>query len=231
MNWKNHKSVAARCDGFTLIEVLVVVAIVGILASIMIPGISSVRETAQKSKSVAQMRQIVSATLLYAGDHDGALPDRTDLQRAWQLNGSVGVSDAGYVSSLQIDPYLPCMDPVWFDPLTSQAMDREGRIAKTPASARWVARVRYNARLTHDWSFAGLSLPVRLDSIVRPSEALLYYNGNSSGWAGYHDGQGTVGFADGSVRRVDDGASSDKMQISKRYIAIKAGEAFPGFLD
>lgn len=216
--------------GFTLVELLAVIAVIGVLIAILIPVVSMVRTSALRGDSVAQMRQIVAATLLYANDNRGALPDHSDLQSAWQLNATVGLSDSGYVSGKQINPYLPWMDPVWFDPLTSRQMGRAAKIAASPGTAKWVARVRYNSRLTYDWIYVGLSLPVRLVSVVRPSNALLYYNGNSSGWAGYPDQYGTVGFVDGSVRRVRDGSSTESF-ILNTYIAIKGGKPFPGFLQ
>lgn len=55
---------------FTLIELLVVIAIIAILAAILFPVFSQAKEAAKKTKSLAQMRQLSAAVMMYAGDYD-----------------------------------------------------------------------------------------------------------------------------------------------------------------
>ena len=59
---------------FTLIELLTVIAIIGVLASILIPVLGSVRESARSSRCTTNLRQIGMAIQAYASDHKGALP-------------------------------------------------------------------------------------------------------------------------------------------------------------
>ncbi len=59
---------------FTLIELLTVIAIIGILAAILIPVVSSVRETARGAVCQSNLRQWHSAWMMYADDHDGRVP-------------------------------------------------------------------------------------------------------------------------------------------------------------
>ena len=50
---------------FTLVEMLVVVAIIGILIGLLFPALSAVRQAARKSYCSANMRQVILATLTY----------------------------------------------------------------------------------------------------------------------------------------------------------------------
>jgi prepilin-type processing-associated H-X9-DG protein/prepilin-type N-terminal cleavage/methylation domain-containing protein len=63
-----------RTAAFTLIELLTVIAIIGILAAILIPTIASVRATTHQSSCSGNLRQIALATLTYAGENRGQLP-------------------------------------------------------------------------------------------------------------------------------------------------------------
>lgn len=61
-------------SGFSNIELLVVIVIAFILMAILFPVLQSVRATASRAGCVSNMRQIYSAMMIFAGDHDGMLP-------------------------------------------------------------------------------------------------------------------------------------------------------------
>ncbi len=61
--------------GFTLIELLTVIAIIGILAAIIIPTVGTVREKAQRAVDGNNIREILKAAQIYAGDNQDRLPD------------------------------------------------------------------------------------------------------------------------------------------------------------
>ncbi|WP_081721929.1 type II secretion system protein [Geminisphaera colitermitum] len=59
---------------FTLIELLTVIAIIGILAAIIIPVTGRVRESARTAQCASNMRQLAQSMLLYAENNKGVLP-------------------------------------------------------------------------------------------------------------------------------------------------------------
>lgn len=74
--------------GFTLVEFLVVVAVVGALAAITTVAANWAIVAGQQAKCASNLRQIGTAISLYANDNDGWLPGTThehgvDFKQAW----------------------------------------------------------------------------------------------------------------------------------------------------
>ncbi len=61
--------------GFTLIELLVVIAIIAVLAAILFPVFAKAREKARQTACLNNQRQIATAALMWAQDHDELLPE------------------------------------------------------------------------------------------------------------------------------------------------------------
>jgi prepilin-type N-terminal cleavage/methylation domain-containing protein len=60
--------------GFTMIELLLVIAVIAVLATIAYPVFIGILERAKATKDMNNLRQIGIATQLYLNDNDGALP-------------------------------------------------------------------------------------------------------------------------------------------------------------
>lgn len=77
---------SSRKAGFTLVEIMIVVAIIGLLAAIAIPNFVRARETAQKNACINNLRQI-----------DGA-------KEQWALENKKNTGST--VGSTDIAPYI-----------------------------------------------------------------------------------------------------------------------------
>lgn len=73
-NLKKHFDQSKKFAGFSLIELLVTISVIAVLLTILIPVIGVVRDSAKKTKSLSNLRQIASAMKMYSSDHDGLYP-------------------------------------------------------------------------------------------------------------------------------------------------------------
>ncbi|MBI4027486.1 MAG: DUF1559 domain-containing protein [Verrucomicrobia bacterium] len=69
-----HRSIIPSPHAFTLIELLVVVAIISILASLLTPALKQARESARRTQCMNNVKQLITAVHVYAGEYNGAVP-------------------------------------------------------------------------------------------------------------------------------------------------------------
>jgi len=101
-----HVSGVRRLVAFTLVEMLVVIAIVGIVAALIFPTLSASRRAAQNVGCVNNLRKMGVGLSAYVADHDGALIPGAHTQElpkiiAWYrvLNDYVGGEEFTKTSS------------------------------------------------------------------------------------------------------------------------------------
>ena len=91
----NSKAKGARTSGFTLIELMIVVAIIGILAAIAIPKFANLIRKSGEGASKGNVGSIRSALSIYYGDMEGQYPsDLASLTIAGKYLASLPVSKA-----------------------------------------------------------------------------------------------------------------------------------------
>ncbi|MFC1520808.1 type II secretion system protein [Elusimicrobiota bacterium] len=72
--------------GFTLIELMIVVAIIGILAAIAIPKFADLVKKSQEGKSKGNLSTVRSSLAIYYGDNDGIYPQSATSEGALTNN-------------------------------------------------------------------------------------------------------------------------------------------------
>lgn len=63
-----------RRSGFTLVELLVVIAVIGLLIGVLLPALSSARRAAWQVQGAALQKQMLTGLFTYASSNDGDIP-------------------------------------------------------------------------------------------------------------------------------------------------------------
>lgn len=120
-----------RCPGFTLVEILIVVVILGILSAIVIPQFSNASESSRESALQQNLFRIRAQLELYRSEHNGNVPtlDRfiEQMTLASDLEGNTAAPGTpGY-------PYGPYLPKIPTNPFTNTVPIGNG----APGSSAW----------------------------------------------------------------------------------------------
>jgi prepilin-type N-terminal cleavage/methylation domain-containing protein len=96
----------SRKAGFTLVEIMIVVAIIGLLAAIAIPNFVKARESAQAKSCVNNLRQIDGAVDQFALETGLTTTDAAPI-------GTIGGNGDGYYNYLKAEPTCPVGETVY----------------------------------------------------------------------------------------------------------------------
>ncbi len=143
-----RSSSMSRSSAFTLIELLIVTAIIAALAAILFPVLASAKGAAKRTSALANVDQLAKATHLYLGDNDDHLPDRFPVVPSWPGYGTILLAIGGGFNTT-LGAYVN--DPsVWFS--------SEDRLVD-----KGYTSFAFNEQLAFDWP---------MSSIPKPSEAI-----------------------------------------------------------
>lgn len=218
---------------FTLIELLAVIAVIGILAAILIPTVSSVRASSWKSTDASNLRQLVNASLMYANLHGGRiLPHRFDSEdagknRHWPYRLiEEGLLEGNTNSN-------PLREDYFYSPAAKVSSFEEAE----QEGLQWSLAISYGMRQWREpgESSATLGEAKLLTSIKDPSNFFLFANsGRPSGTGWYMIGTGgntsshrihlvhpgeraALAFADGSVRLMNQEEIESMLEEQSEY--------------
>lgn len=118
-----------RNDGFTLVEILIVVVILGILAAIVIPQFSQASTDAKKSSLSSNLQTIRSQIALYKIQHTGdAAPTLLKFEAAMtQWTNAAGDVSAVVNAAYPYGPYLQTLprNPVTGDKVLDAGVNKD----------------------------------------------------------------------------------------------------------
>lgn len=111
----SQRSGIARCRfagrGFTLVELMIAICIIGIMASILIPSFKRAKAESQLAACCSNLRALYTATNMHANDNGGLLPRPTS---SWAGFGAIFTNtDQNF---LLLKPYVPTSKskcPAW----------------------------------------------------------------------------------------------------------------------
>jgi general secretion pathway protein G len=120
------KQKRTRRGGFTLIEVLLVLVIIGVIGALVLPQVLGRQKKAMADAAKASIRGVEHALQLYAADHEGEYPQGG--QEA--LDQLLSPTD---VNGNTTDPYIERVEDPWQQKLFYEYPNSKGGRSNKPA--------------------------------------------------------------------------------------------------
>jgi general secretion pathway protein G len=120
-----------RKNGFTLVEILVIIVILGILAAVIIPQFTDANAEARTSALLSDLRRIRSQIELYKFQHKEQLPAKTGETSAEFVRRITTTTDADGNAGSDNGPYLQSIPRNPFNDLNTVRLDGDAAGANT----------------------------------------------------------------------------------------------------
>jgi prepilin-type N-terminal cleavage/methylation domain-containing protein/prepilin-type processing-associated H-X9-DG protein len=183
-----------KSRGFTLLELLMVVALLAVLAALLLPVLAQAQRRARRTTCLTNLRELARAHLLYLQDWEEQFP-------SWQMPGS-READRYWTTFLQ--PYLRSSAVLWDPETPVHTPAQEGPpFLADYALLTWEKAGRPGAPSEPAQRWPGP--PMSLGQVARPAETIQWTEGRtartwtaSAFWR--HGGGLNAAFVDGHAR-------------------------------
>lgn len=140
--------------GFTLIELMVVIAIIGLLASVVLAALGSSRATARDTQRVQTVKEVQKALELYRNANNGNYPCGTTMPGCVSGGGQVNLNGSASTTVFNnaILPYLtvPSETAVFSsNPTWGSILYRTGGTTATPVLTSYTVLLRREQDMTN----------------------------------------------------------------------------------
>src|SRR6478736_6202846 len=137
----HDKSASKPTRAFTLVELLVVIAVIALLAAMLFPALASAREKGRRTVCLSNVRQVGIAIQMYAQDNEGRIPygpkapPFTNPSNFYPSTGAptslLSLQNGAPVGlGLLLQNYLATQPKVLFCPSSDQPFDTIAELAK-----------------------------------------------------------------------------------------------------
>ena len=103
MQQYTHTVRLVKNRGFTLVEILIVVVILGILAAIVVPSLANVRDEASIGATQTELQKLRRAVEVFQVRNENSLPSVTAGDGTW---GDLILGDGEYLKDAPFNPYI-----------------------------------------------------------------------------------------------------------------------------
>jgi prepilin-type N-terminal cleavage/methylation domain-containing protein len=213
---------------FTLIELLTVIAIIGILAAIIIPTVGKVRDSARRAECSSNLRQLGIGFNLYAADNKNRLP---------AVRSASSANPASTVWFIRLTPYLQ-KETTDASKISDVYTCPKRRLSYTPLAPTDWDRLGYGmsniliGSPTRGWGNGNkLDYAVSLAEISNPSKTVLLADENTWNWGvhaqNYQAPNGFYDAANGEKRGLRHGAGANFLTVSGSVHYVSRDAALP----